>query len=91
MFCSENKYRIDESGREELVAYFKRLLAAKGRNFSNGRLVRKIFERTRLKQALRASNSIITGEDIKKVFAESDIAELLNGSIKTQIGFMMTA
>jgi SpoVK/Ycf46/Vps4 family AAA+-type ATPase len=86
--CRENKYKFSQSAKEILANKISHLLAAKSPNFSNGRLMRKLFERTRMKQALRASNSTITDTDIEAVFAETDISTLLNGK-STQIGFKL--
>ena len=87
--CKENKYKLTKTCKDTLGEGFSRFIAAKGQNFSNGRFVRKIFERTRMKQALRASNNIITEDDIQAVFAEKDIAALFNGKGQKPIGFMM--
>jgi hypothetical protein len=83
----EGKYKLSECARAKLTEGFGRLLKAKSPNFSNGRLVRKLFERVRMKQALRASNSIITEQDIEAVFAEADIAALFKGNGHNRIGF----
>ena len=85
--CKENKYRLSESAKTTLKDGFASLLKVKSQNFSNGRLVRKIFERVRMKQALRTSNNIITDDDIEVVFAEKDIAAMLGGNNHVKIGF----
>jgi hypothetical protein len=87
MLCKEHKYKLNESARTELTDGFLRLIKSKKKNFSNGRIVRKIFERVRMKQALRANNNIISGEDILSVFSETDIAGLLDKKSHTPIGF----
>ncbi|MDR0287327.1 MAG: hypothetical protein LBI03_06465 [Clostridiales bacterium] len=51
-----------------------------------GWLVRKLFERTRMKQVLLTSTNTITDIDIKAVFAEADIASLFDNN-HVQIGF----
>lgn len=85
--CRDNKYRLSESAADMLKDGFNRIVRVKGQNFSNGRLVRKIFERVRMKQALRASNSIISDADIIAAFAESDISAMFGNSKSVRIGF----
>jgi AAA+ superfamily predicted ATPase len=85
--CRENKYRLAQCAADALTDGFSRIVKAKNRNFSNGRLVRKLFERVRMKQALRASNNTITDKDIEAVFAEADISVLFKGSNRAVIGF----
>jgi Holliday junction resolvasome RuvABC ATP-dependent DNA helicase subunit len=85
--CRENKYRMSKSAKVTLADGFTRITKLKSENFANGRLVRKLFERVRMKQAMRTSSNTITGEDIKAVFAEKDIATLFDNSNRSQIGF----
>jgi SpoVK/Ycf46/Vps4 family AAA+-type ATPase len=85
--CKENKYRLSESAESALGAGFKRLVSAKTNNFSNGRLVRKIFERVRMKQAFRASNNLIIDADVDAVLAEKEIAALSGEASHENIGF----
>ena len=85
--CKDNKYKLTQSAKENLLDGFSRMVAVNSQNFSNGRLVRKLFERTRIKQALRCSNNFITDTDIQAVFAEADIASMFEGINCAQIGF----
>jgi hypothetical protein len=85
--CQDNKYKLSQPAKDTLTGGFTRLVGAKSQNFSNGRLVRKIFERVRIKQALRASNNTITDVDIQAVFAEADISALFKGNNRAAIGF----
>ena len=85
--CKDCKYKISEPARDTLLGGFTRLCNSKSQNFSNGRLVRKIFERTRMKQALRTSGNTIADTDIEAVFSEPDIAALFGESKSKQIGF----
>lgn len=84
--CKDNKYRLTEPAVEALRAGFARIVNAKSQNFSNGRLVRKVFERMRIKQAMRTEGNTITDADVDEVFAEKDIAALL-GESRGGIGF----
>jgi SpoVK/Ycf46/Vps4 family AAA+-type ATPase len=85
--CKESKYKLSKSAVDSLLDNFSRIIKAKSQNFSNGRLVRKLFERVRMKQALRTSSNIITDTDIKAVFNEPDIAVLIKGNNRATIGF----
>jgi len=88
--CKDHRYTLSNSARAALASYLKQILGVKSANFSNGRLVRKIFERVRIKQALRASNNTITRSDIERTFAERDIAAFL-GNNRAMIGFQRSA
>jgi len=85
--CRENRYRLTESAVTVLSDGLERIVKGKSQNFSNGRLVRKLFERVRMKQALRSSNSIITDADIQAAFTETDIAVMLESDTSVKIGF----
>ena len=85
--CKTNKYKLSESAKDNLKGGFSRLVKAKSQNFSNARLVRKLFERVKIKQALRTSNNIISDVDIEAVYAEQDITVLFDGNSRSQIGF----
>ena len=61
----------------------EQIIRNKDENFSNARLIRKVFERTRMKQAMRTSDNMISAEDIQAVFAESDMRALLD-SVQVQ-------
>jgi AAA+ superfamily predicted ATPase len=84
-FCENKRYELSKSARAAVSAAFSRLVRAKDKHFSNGRLVRKVFERICIKQAQRTDDSIITEEDVTAAFAESDIASMRKSRVK--IGF----
>ena len=88
--CKDNEYELSDSARAVLKIGFTKICGAKSQNFSNGRLVRKVFERTRIKQAFRASDNTITEQDIQEAFAERDIAALF-GNNRKAIGFQIPA
>ncbi|MCL1792165.1 MAG: AAA family ATPase [Peptococcaceae bacterium] len=71
--CEENKYRLTASAKSALQTGFAHLVRTKSQHFSNGRLARKVFERARMKQAIRSSGSVMTDADIQNAFAEKDI------------------
>jgi hypothetical protein len=85
--CKDNKYKLSADARNTRVDGFARIVKSKSPNFSNGRLVRKLFERVRMKQALRSSGNNIAGADIEAVFAEPDITVMLTGKNTVRLGF----
>ena len=85
--CRESRYKLSESAKTALSDGLARIVRGKRQNFSNGRLARKIFERVRMKQALRASNSVISDADIAAAFAEPDIAAMFGNGNGRKIGF----
>jgi len=89
-FCKENAYKLSRPARAALEDGITRIVGAKSHNFSNGRLVRKIFERVRIKQAFRATDDTITKSDVQEAFAETDIANLF-GNERMAIGFRLSA
>ena len=89
-FCTDNKYELSCAARTALEVGFKQIQDAKSQNFSNGRLVRKVFERVRIKQAIRTCDDMIADTDVQEAFAEKDIAALF-GQNRTAIGFQLSA
>jgi len=59
--CTKESYVLSEIAREELKHIFKKQYENKDKNFGNGRLVRKYFEKIKMKQAGR-----IIKEDIRE-------------------------
>ena len=82
-----NKYKLSPTAGKALLESFTSLTRAKTENFSNARLTRKLFERVRMKQALRTKSNIINDSDIKSVLAEKDIATMFGGNGRKTIGF----
>lgn len=76
-YCTAEYYEIEVSALEFLRGYLDKIVKFKERNFANARLIRKVFERVRIKQALRADDNLITADDIHSVFQEKDISELI--------------
>ena len=55
----------------------ERIVAAKSLDFSNARLVRKIFERVRMDHLLKVGGKTIKVESIRRVFESSDLQKLI--------------
>jgi len=87
-YAQEEEYQIDAEAKDTFLQMAEQIIRAKDQNFSNARLVRKVFERTRMKQALRTDGNIITAADIEVAFAEPDMQTVLGKSQAfRQIGF----
>jgi len=51
--CIQNDYIIDSKLKEKIKEYFEKEIANKNENFSNGRLVRNLYEKIIMNQAVR--------------------------------------
>jgi len=83
IFCrqsNQEKYSITAAGKVVALSYFETIVRSKDEHFANARLARKIFERVRIKQSLRADSNVISKSDIDSVFVEKDMAGLLGGN-----------
>lgn len=73
--CKKESYVISEEAKEELKVVFERECDNKDKNFGNGRLVRKYFEKIKMKQADRIiKEDIRDKEELLKIVVE-DIKE----------------
>ena len=80
--------QIGADAKVTLRQMAEQIIRNKDENFSNARLIRKVFERTRMKQALRTNDNMISAEDIQAVFTESDMRALLGPArVQKRIGF----
>ena len=87
-YAESEDYQLSVKAKEELRQTAEQIIRNKDENFSNARLIRKVFERTRMKQAMRTSDNMISAEDIQAVFAESDMRALLDSvQVQRRIGF----
>jgi AAA+ superfamily predicted ATPase len=86
--CKAEKYNMTGKAKTLLNEYFTKIVKYKDENFANGRIARKIFERIRLKQALRTAGNTIAAGDVEAAFAEDDLSALCSkNKAKTSIGF----
>lgn len=87
-YALKEAYSLSPAATALITKIFGSLQTGKGANFSNARFVRKVFERVRIKQALRADDNSIEAADIESVFAEDDMNVLIHArSNKSSIGF----
>ncbi|MDR2355372.1 MAG: AAA family ATPase [Clostridiales Family XIII bacterium] len=86
--CKAERYSMSGKAKTRINEYFTKIVINKDENFANGRIARKVFERIRLKQALRTRSNNITAADAEAAFAENDLAALCsNENAKRTIGF----
>ena len=87
-YAESEAYQLGADAKVTLRQMAEQIIRNKDENFSNARLIRKVFERTRMKQAMRTSDNMIGAEDIQAVFAESDMRALLDSvQVQRRIGF----
>lgn len=86
--CHSEKYTLSTDASTVIADIFQRLDKNKITSFANGRTVRNIFERIRMKQALRGNSNVITAADVKAVFADHSFnRQLLPERESARIGF----
>lgn len=69
--CKKEKYKISHNAYKKLKEDFEEIAHDKGRNFGNGRLVRKYFENVKMKQATRIiEQKIDDKEELLKITKE---------------------
>ena len=76
-FCKKANLVLDQNAEAELFSWLVQAKKAKQEHFSNARMVRKLFERTQIQQALRTRDSIILLEDLKAAWHSKDMAEFI--------------
>ena len=87
-YAESEAYQLGTDAKVTLRQMAEQIIRNKDENFSNARLIRKVFERTRMKQAMRTSDNMISAEDVQAVFAESDMRALLDSvQVQRHIGF----
>ena len=83
----EDKYKLSRNMKQTLLEYFK--IEKTKENFSNGRLVRNLFEKMKFEQAERITQ--VQNEDIdliKKIDVQKAINKNKdNSTLKREIGF----
>jgi SpoVK/Ycf46/Vps4 family AAA+-type ATPase len=99
-FFADHGYEVDSHALKTMEEITVKLYENRDSSFSNGRIMRKCFERVKMQQAVRiASTGLtevdeltrITPEDIKSLYKDRDMAELLEykgTKLKKCIGFV---
>lgn len=96
-FFTDSQYTIENEALVEMENIVNKLYKNRDCNFSNGRIMRKCFERVKMQQAVRVIKNNLTDveelvkiniDDIKKLYEDQDIAMLMqNTNLKRAIGF----
>jgi len=96
-FFSDSQYEIEEAALNEMEKIANKLYKNRDCNFSNGRIMRKCFERVKMHQAVRIMKDNLTEvEDFKKIniediesrYKDQNIAGMLKEAIiNKRIGF----
>ncbi|MBE6069335.1 MAG: AAA family ATPase [Clostridium lundense] len=98
-FFIDNQYEVEEDALVEMDKIVNKIYINKDCNFSNGRIIRKCFERAKMHQAIRIKNNGLNSveelvkiniDDIKSLYYDEDIAVILEDfTLKKKIGFAM--
>lgn len=96
-FFRDEQYNVNSEAIDEIFKITNSLSINRNRNFSNGRIIRKCFERVKMYQSVRIiKEKLITAtdimtikqEDIKALYSDKDFnEELSKTSLKKSIGF----
>ncbi len=84
-YCDSGKYVLRHDAAQILLEYFYTMTQHKDKNFANARLVRKIFDRVRMKQALRSDGDDIEVADVEAVFAEQQAKYVVQRAIGFEV------
>lgn len=88
LYCSREGYETAPEARELLLRELEWIVGHKDEDFANARVVRKIFERAKMRQAsLFGESSVFEKETFESVLADKDIKEMLNGKASGSFGF----
>ena len=86
--CRSEKYMLNDEALAFAAEKLQKLTENKTASFANGRTARSIFERVKMKQALRGNSNILTVDDIKAAFADQGLnRQLFAESASAKIGF----
>ena len=76
--CKKRDYSLTEGAEKSLLGLFKYLVGRADANFSNGRLVRNIFEETISRQSIRIGSKLIKDKGVLMEIEEEDIPLVAN-------------
>lgn len=85
--CTAQGYLLSLEAEQMITKYMEKIVANKDTNFANARLVRKIFERVQVQQAMRTEDMAIEAADIEQVFTEGDLARIIAPRKTRSVGF----
>lgn len=85
-FAQKTGFKVSKGAAEEVRRVMQRIVASKTADFSNARLVRKVFERVRMDHLLKVGGKTIKVDSVRRVFEGGDMEKLLS-SAKRSVGF----
>lgn len=83
MLVSEDGFRLSAKADNLMATAMESLVANKDDNFSNGRIVRKVYERIRMAHMVSSESGVISATAVEKALADTDIAKLVVCSKET--------
>lgn len=87
-FASADGYKATKGAKERMHAFLEHMVAAKGEDFSNARIVRKVYERVRMDHLLKVGGKSIKVESVDRAFESRDIARMGEGKAAGKTGFL---
>ena len=87
-FAAADDFRMSSAASELVEASVECAVAHKGDNFSNARIVRKLYERVRMAHMVDSATDVLGIADVRKALADEDMAALfVEAGAKAVTGF----
>lgn len=86
LMTGEKGLELDADAEDALESAFARMTACDSHDFSNGRMVRKVFERCLMRQATLRDDRRITVEVVRSALSDTDLASEI-GESRMPVGF----
>lgn len=86
-FARLENYRVSKGAQQKLEVFLQKVVAAKSKDFSNARIVRKIFERIRMDHLLKVGGKTIKVESVERALEANDMQSLVCGPKEKIMGF----
>lgn len=86
-FANQEGYRASKGAQQKLATFLHDVIAANSKDFSNARIVRKIFERIRMDHLLKVGGEIIKAESVERALEANDMRALVGARKESTMGF----
>ncbi len=86
LMAGEKDLELDADAEDVLETAFARMTACDSHDFSNGRMVRKVFERCLMRQATMRDDRRITAGVVRSALSDTDLASEV-GESRMPVGF----
>jgi len=88
-FMDDDGLAFDETGRDEMWCQVNAIVDAKDGNFGNARVIRKVFERCRMRQGIMREDNLVDRDIVKSVFSDDDLGRLVSKDrANSELGFI---